>query len=215
MFQGTSEDAAFKIITNGFGIASSLDDGFYGKGIYFTSKLDYAAKYCYSIPNKGKIFLLNLVISANTFPVTEGPFQLDERGQVIYFKNEKGEIKMNDKGNPIPIPNPKGLFGQACKTGYQSHFTMVSSRKLGINFPIKEVNGYEGIADELVIFDGSQILPLFLIYTTQFDSVPTDSQNTKVEGCFFFSFFFFLFSFLFLFLSFSLFSFMKVNKNKN
>ena len=155
MFQGTSEDAAFKIITNGFGITSSVDDGYYGRGIYFTSKIDYAAKYCKPAKNKGKVFLLSLVISANSFPVTEHPFQ-----------------------------NPKGFLGQACKPGYQTHFTIVSSNKISNAFPVKSMeNENEEKSDELVVFEGSQILPLFLIYTTQFDSVESQNEeNEKVEG---------------------------------
>ena len=43
--QGTSENAAHQIIDNGFGIASALDDGWYGRGIYFTSYLKYASLY--------------------------------------------------------------------------------------------------------------------------------------------------------------------------
>jgi len=32
MIQGTIENAAWKIIENGFGTAATLDDGYYGKG---------------------------------------------------------------------------------------------------------------------------------------------------------------------------------------
>ena len=43
--QGTSENAAFRIIKNGFGTVPSLDDGFYGRGMYFTSSFKYGSKY--------------------------------------------------------------------------------------------------------------------------------------------------------------------------
>jgi len=32
MYQGTSEEAAWKICQNGFGVVGALDEGFYGKG---------------------------------------------------------------------------------------------------------------------------------------------------------------------------------------
>jgi len=35
MLHGTTEDVAFKICKNGFGIAAKLDKGFYGKGSFF------------------------------------------------------------------------------------------------------------------------------------------------------------------------------------
>ena len=35
MAQGTSEEAAWSIAQGGFGIAASLDDGFFGNGLSF------------------------------------------------------------------------------------------------------------------------------------------------------------------------------------
>jgi len=43
--QGTSENAAFRIIKNGFGTVASLDDGYYGLGMYFTSSFKYSSRY--------------------------------------------------------------------------------------------------------------------------------------------------------------------------
>ena len=54
------------------------------------------------------------------------------------------------------------MLGQACKTGYQSHYLEATLRgQPGINVA-------ERYGDELVVFEGSQTLPLFLVYTTEF-----------------------------------------------
>lgn len=39
---GTNADVAFKICSTGFSALSTLDEGYYGKGIYFTSSAHYA-----------------------------------------------------------------------------------------------------------------------------------------------------------------------------
>jgi len=71
MLQGTSEAAVWQICQQGFGVVATTDDGFYGRGVYFTTKLNYAANYAQQSGRDGKVFLLSLVNAGNTFPVTE------------------------------------------------------------------------------------------------------------------------------------------------
>ena len=132
--QGTSENAAFRIIKNGFGTATSLHDGFYGRGMYFTSSFKYATTYAKPPSPFGKVFLIALTVPGNPYPVTEAPSK----------------------------DNPTSLLGQACKTGYQSHYLEATQR----GQPAMNVGERSG--DELVVFDGSQTLPLFLVYTSEF-----------------------------------------------
>lgn len=78
LFHGAkSEDVAWKICDNGFANLSSLDDGWYGKGIYFTSNLRYAVYYAqtYGTPNSNGEYsiLLSYVLLGNTYPVIESP----------------------------------------------------------------------------------------------------------------------------------------------
>ena len=109
LYQGTSENAAYRIVTNGFGTtskddATSKDDGYYGRGIYFTSSMKYAARY--ATPTKrGKVFLLSLVITGNVFPVTEHPFKQKPDGGIEYMSDENGKTK--------PVPNPQGYLGES------------------------------------------------------------------------------------------------------
>ena len=82
VFHGAkSEDVAWKICDNGFANLSSLDEGWYGKGIYFTTNLEYALYYAqnYGIPNLNGEYaiLLSYVLVGNTYPVIEHPASSD------------------------------------------------------------------------------------------------------------------------------------------
>ena len=142
MLQGTSEAAAWKICQQGFGVVGKTDDGFYGAGVYFTSKLGYADKYAKSGPDGSKPFIVSMVIPGNSFPVVEHPFTADGSSA-----------------------NPSGFKGKACRNGYQSHLTLVDGRDLNTAFPVRGPIDAATAADELVTFDSSQALPLFVFYT--------------------------------------------------
>jgi hypothetical protein len=132
MLQGSSAAAVWQICQQGFGVTATTDDGFYGRGIYFTSKLSYAAQYA-KTGTEGKVFLLSMVIPGNSFPVVENP---------------------QEKGN---------LVGQACRPGYQSHFTLVDGRNVQTAYPIKGAID-SNTAEELGVFNEAQALPLFVIF---------------------------------------------------
>ena len=135
MLQGTSEAAVWQICQQGFGVVATTDPLFYGRGMYFTSKLSYAANYAQQSGGGGKVFVLSMLNAGNTFPVTEHPLEADS------------------------------LEEQACRPGYQSHFTIVDSTDYTKAYPTKSapING-ASTADELVVFDVSQSLPLFVFY---------------------------------------------------
>jgi len=168
--QGTSENSAHSIASNGFGTASSLDPGWYGSGIYFTSSMNYASLYAKDSEKDGKVFLLSLVCPGNLFPITEVPFVTD-----------KGARK----------DNLNGYLGLSARPGYQAHYTMVTvdpSLRGKQGFPVTGEFLGEGVADELVVFEAAQALPVFLIYSRQKPQFvtsfsPTDnSARGAVEG---------------------------------
>eukprot|EP01124_Arcella_intermedia_P023228 TRINITY_DN3640_c0_g1_i1.p1 TRINITY_DN3640_c0_g1~~TRINITY_DN3640_c0_g1_i1.p1 ORF type:complete len:605 (+),score=126.66 TRINITY_DN3640_c0_g1_i1:111-1925(+) len=68
---GTSGAIAKKICENGFVALSILDQGFYGKGIYFTCHALYAIPY--TISKKSPTLIISLIVPANIYPVTEHP----------------------------------------------------------------------------------------------------------------------------------------------
>lgn len=71
MVHGTSDSFGWKIARGGFGIVASVDSGYYGQGIYFTSKVKYAIGYTLEHPNP--VLIISMVNPGNAFPVTEHP----------------------------------------------------------------------------------------------------------------------------------------------
>jgi len=134
MLQGTSQKAVWQICQQGFGITSTLDVGYYGKGIYFTSSHRYASKFARK-EDSGQVFLISCVTPGNPFPVTEHPFN-----------------------------SPDSYMGKPCRTGYQSHYTLVNKDISQDGYPVLGKVDVKETADELVIFEYSQALPLFVIY---------------------------------------------------
>jgi len=177
MIHGTSEDAAFRVMEGGFGTVAGLDDGYYGRGMYFTSDLRYANMYAEiqakkanpSGPCGANVFLIAAVLPGNPYPVTEHPFlpKRDKDGKQLF--PVQFEMDPTLEGKDKRKRNPFGLLGQACKAGYQSHYTIVDSVHSGSAFPTQH-GDFDGqanartVSDELVVFEGAQALPLFLVY---------------------------------------------------
>jgi len=136
MLQGTSEKEVWQICQNGLSKTGETDSGYYGSGVYFTSKLSYASQYAKADPGgKGKPFVLAVVTPGNLFPVVEKP------SDRVNYRN------------------------QGCRNGYQSHFTIVDGRSKVSAFPIQGPIDPAIAADELIIFQEAQALPIFVFYT--------------------------------------------------
>lgn len=60
---------AKSIASKGFCALATLDEGFYGKGIYFSTYGSYVAPYC--IGKAQPAILVNLVVGGNAFPIIE------------------------------------------------------------------------------------------------------------------------------------------------
>jgi len=75
MVQGTTTEAGWSIAQGGFGvIANATDQGWYGKGIYLTSSLQYAHLYATDkarFQSKLPGFLVCVVVPGNGFPMVE------------------------------------------------------------------------------------------------------------------------------------------------
>jgi len=150
VIQGTSENAAHRIAKNGFGILATGDAGFFGQGIYFTSKLNYARKYSDLKPatDGSQVLVISLAAPGNVLPISADPYTGDLR------------------------PNPQGYLGKPLQRGYQSHYTAVSLPGEGgtYGYPLRTAPT-EASSDELVVFEPSQALPVFLIYLDPAKSV--------------------------------------------
>jgi len=63
--------------------------------------------------------------------------------------------------------NPNGYYGSSCRSGYQSHYTIVKERKGG-SYPIETTNPNKNkTANELVVYQDPQAIPLFIISQKQ------------------------------------------------
>ena len=98
-----------------------------------------------------------MVLPGNSYPATEHPF-------AVPFVQDPS-IEGDDKRKR----NPVGLLGQACKAGYQSHYSVIDTKIFSAPFST-EFSDFDDrekkrvVSDELVVFEGAQALPLFLVY---------------------------------------------------
>ena len=97
MPQGTSEEAVWLICQQGFGIVGETDQLFYDRGMYFTSKLSYAANYAKESGGDGKVYLLSMVNAGNTFPVTEHPGSLKGQACRLGYQSHKQQQGISDQ----------------------------------------------------------------------------------------------------------------------
>jgi len=119
-----------------------------------------------------KVFLVAMVLPGNYYPATEHPF-------VVPFVQDPS-IEGDDKRKR----NPLGLLGQACKGGYQSHYSVIDTKTFAAPFPTqfddfddREKNRV--VSDELVVFEGAQALPLFLVYYKAPSGKPGAESSTS------------------------------------
>jgi len=97
---GTDMEIAWSIACNGFAALATLDAGYYGKGLYFTSYAKYTIPYCCSKPNPA--ILVCLLLPGNPFPVCEHP--KEERslqGHPLHSGYQSHYIRTKKTGFPI------------------------------------------------------------------------------------------------------------------
>jgi hypothetical protein len=122
---GTTETSARQIIDVGFATLSLLDQGWFGKGMYFTTSATYAKAYAANKSNT--VLILCMLTLGNVFPVVEDTSEA------------------------------QSLMGKSCQNGYSSHYVCTASN----GQPVKSPGTNK--ADELVIFQESQVLPVYIV----------------------------------------------------
>jgi len=170
MAQGTNTQAAWSIAQAGFGVAATLDKGWFGQGVYFTSELKYAESYANYNTQPKPAIIIAAVIPGNPYPIIENPF----------IPLTKQEQQMNPKTDRKI--SPKGYYGKAPEVGFQSHSTIVNFK----TFPNCEIlspwkprfNSYS--VDELVA-QTPQALPIFIIKMKP-EILPKRSLVLEFEG---------------------------------
>jgi len=113
------------------------------KGFYFTTSFQYASRYAkFSKKANGKVFVIAVALVGNSYPAIEAPQFTD--GLNALFTVQKNHT----------------LYGRYCKQGYQSHFALVDKQH---HFPFPGEVDLDNAFDEIVVFEKSQTLPLYLI----------------------------------------------------
>jgi len=95
-----------KIIASGFAKLNLLDDGFYGKGIYFSTSAIYTLCYCVSQPNP--CIILSFLLPGNPYPVIEHPnHEPNYRGQSLEGGFQSHYVVTLGDGFPIEEKHAK------------------------------------------------------------------------------------------------------------
>uniref|UniRef100_A0A6B2KX99 PARP catalytic domain-containing protein n=1 Tax=Arcella intermedia TaxID=1963864 RepID=A0A6B2KX99_9EUKA len=102
---GTSLEIAQKILSTGFANLSSLDNGWYGKGIYFSSSSLYCLPYL--LNKKHGALIISFILPGNPYPVTEDPEGPDSLlGKALISKYQSHYIIVNLNGKLAPPDSP-------------------------------------------------------------------------------------------------------------
>jgi len=99
---GTSMDKAYRIAEGGFVALSTTDDGYYGKGIYFTTSANYTVPYFKQ--HEHPAIIICLVIPGNPYPVIEDPRNDSPiRGKAILLGYQSHYVVVTKSGMPFTI----------------------------------------------------------------------------------------------------------------
>jgi len=191
MLQGTDPTSAHRISQHGFGIVAGRDQGWFGCGIYFTSDLEYALFYASqhpSTPSNSPFASPSSSSSSNSFSRSPSSSTSSSDDEDENISEVVVLLSYVIPGNPYPITeyqrDAAGYLGKSVRSGYQSHYTLVfkKSQKVqgaGIGTPIKEKREFNPahVADELVVFNGGQTLPLYILHF----KVPNVTQSRRDE----------------------------------
>jgi hypothetical protein len=116
---GTSGAVARKIIDNGFSTLSSLDAGFYGSGMYFTSSSLYALPYFSAKPDPA--ILICLVVPGNPYPVVEAKGEEKSfLGRPLIGGYQSNYVLTTKDGNPCATRMQPGTFYDELVIGQES-----------------------------------------------------------------------------------------------
>lgn len=108
---GTDLDIAKKICETGFAALSTLDSGFYGKGVYFSCYVPYI--FPYVMGTKSPVMIISLVVPGNIYPCIEQPSaKLSLRGKHIKTGYQSHYVKTYPNGLPCDKPAEKNHYDE-------------------------------------------------------------------------------------------------------
>ncbi|CAF3381042.1 unnamed protein product [Rotaria sp. Silwood1] len=140
MWHGCRKNDLRHILSDGFAALSSLDDGYFGKGIYFSSSTKYVTRYC---GGKGGCLIMCYILISNPFPIVTA-----------------------DAPPSVP-PERFRFFGKGNHKNYQCHYIPVSPTDDGDEWDFRPPSSGiidDAIYDELVVFQEAYILPQIVVH---------------------------------------------------
>jgi len=139
VWHGTNGKVLPSILEDGFAAIATLDEGWFGKGIYFTTHARYALRYC----RNPKCLLLCYVLLLNPFPVVADDAKLDQ---------QPSDFRFYAKGN---------------YKNYQCHYVPVAPAEPEPTIDFRPPqSGSTNMYDEVVIFQEAYILPQVVVHLT-------------------------------------------------
>eukprot|EP01125_Pyxidicula_operculata_P003314 TRINITY_DN1390_c0_g2_i3.p1 TRINITY_DN1390_c0_g2~~TRINITY_DN1390_c0_g2_i3.p1 ORF type:complete len:1797 (+),score=397.91 TRINITY_DN1390_c0_g2_i3:489-5879(+) len=104
----TNSKVAWSIAEQGFVALSTKDDGWYGKGIYFTTKALYSLSYT-SGPSA---LIISYVIPGNIYPATEDSRETKSLVGASLKPYNSAYAIVTKRGHPVKNKNPREIFDE-------------------------------------------------------------------------------------------------------
>ncbi len=139
MWHGCRQNNLPNLLSDGFAALGTLDHGWYGKAIYFTSSAKYATRYC---GDSGGCLIMCYVLLLNPFPVisTDAPSAVS--------------------------PDRFRFYGKGNYKNYQCHYIPVSPVSTNDTWDYRPppTGTDDAVYDELAVFQESNILPQIVLH---------------------------------------------------
>lgn len=155
VWHGCKHASVSSLVSDGFSALGRLDNGWYGKAMYFTSSAEYAAKYT----NSNGCLIMCYAVLLNPFPV-------------IVDDAPHGEASRNFR-----------FYGSGNHANYQCHYIPVAPVKNDTmwNFrpPIDGVD--DAPYDEFAIFQQADILPQVIVHLKPANPTASTCEFSEFE----------------------------------
>ena len=140
MWHGCRRNILPNVLSDGFAALATLDDGWYGKGMYFTSSAKYATRYC---SDSDSCLIMCYILLLNPFPVVSAD------------------------APPNVSPASFRFYGKGNYRNYQCHYVPVSPVDTNPNtmdYRPPPTGTDDAICDELAVFQEVNILPQVVVH---------------------------------------------------
>lgn len=141
MWHGCRKDILPQLLSDGFAALGTLDDGWYGKAMYFTSSAKYATRYCGG--ESGGCLIMCYILLLNPFPVVSAD------------------------APPNISPASFRFYGKGNYRNYQCHYIPVSPVGAGtdtMDYRPPPTGTDDALYDELAVFQEVNILPQVVVH---------------------------------------------------